>query len=94
MYGIRDALMVIAISAVIGLITYTVILNKRLDAALAQAESANAIVKGYAARDKAGNALRIEREKTNNEVRNDLSKHPEWADQPVPDDLAQRLRKH
>lgn len=77
---------------VLGLAAYSVSLKYRLDAANAKKETVTATAAGYKTYAKEHAAVTERKEKTNHEVREALARHPEWADEPVPAELADLLR--
>ncbi|QOI69553.1 i-spanin [Xanthomonas phage Xaa_vB_phi31] len=78
--------------AVLGLAGYSVYLNQRLDHAQAQQQAATSLAKGYKVYAKAHEKVAKNKEKVNAEVREALQDHADWANEPVPTELADKLR--
>ncbi|AHB12146.1 i-spanin [Xylella phage Paz] len=94
MSTVRDYIIILLITLIVGLGAATFMLNKRLDAALEQKENATSLVKGYEEYTSSLNKFTKKREEVHAEAEQDRVVHQEWADQPVPDDLADKLREH
>lgn len=94
MYGVRDVLLglsVLLCLAVGGLVYYQ---HQRITALQEQADAASALVAGYKARDTAAATLNKRKEKTDARANEVLTLYEGWANEPVPDDVADLLRKH
>ncbi|WYM31394.1 i-spanin [Stenotrophomonas phage Stm18] len=94
MSGVRSAVEGLIVAVFVALVGMVYIQHQRIERLQAANESASAMIAGYRTKDKATVQLVAAKEKKDAEVATVVGNHREWADQPVPDDVADLLRKH
>lgn len=77
---------------VLALAGYSAYLSHRLDSVSDQKETATATAAGYKTYATEHRKVQEQKEATNYEVHEALERHPDWADEPVPAELADKLR--
>lgn len=92
MSTVRECLMIFLAVCVLGLAAFSTVQTQRLQAAKAAQGTAEATAAGYKEYATQHRKVQTQKEKTNHEVREALERHPAWADDVVPDELADRLR--
>lgn len=94
MYGVRSIVEGLIVAVFVALVGMVYIQHQRIERLQAATESASAMIAGYRTKEKATVQFVAAKEKKDAEVAAVVRNNPEWADQSVPDDVADLLRKH